>query len=600
MTQKPTNIRYEAPDRDEHLFERACNQWQFGDWSSLSQLAQDAIQNHPERARLALFAAAGRLQIGAVAEAKSYIDLAKDWGIEKRLVLQLLTAGIHNSLGRAAAIAGDAVTAVKHFEASVDLGIPESDRKLVTRGRIDHQCSELGVPPLYADGKSARTSSAQGLLNAARGFNITQIAEIDLGEAWSANTINTAIFRHHGILTHAGKQLTAFYADVRTLRVVQRDLESNRVEIYDLIGEYNLRDAHNSISIGVDRASHLHICYDQHASQLRYRRSIRANDITGWTNELSMTGNAEGQVTYATFVQPRQDFPLTLLYRDGVESKGVARLKTYDETSQSWADHQHAILSGSDSKPWTSNAYWNHPAIGRDGSLHVSFVWRTHAIGEERRINNVNIDYARSPDNGVSWTTSKGRRYRLPITQVNAETVCPVSPGSNLINQCSMALDSSDRPHIVFYSDDPDGVPQYQHLRYDGKQWHHQFISRRTETFSLEGRGTLQIPISRPEIVIDHEDNVYVISRGDHSHGRMVATFLAAPHYIWNEFNSEIIWDDDLGYAEPVIDRVRWEQDNILSLLIQHNEQPDHDVGSKHVKSPIRLLDIQFLKDGFR
>jgi hypothetical protein len=157
-----------------------------------------------------------------------------------------------------------------------------------------------------------------------------------------------------------------------------------------------------------------------------------------------------------------------------------------------------------------------------------------------------------------------------------------------------MALDSCNRPHIVFYADDQNGIPQYQHLRFDGKQWHHQIVSRRTEPFALQGGGTLQIPISRPEIVLDRQDNVYIIARGDHSQGRMAATLLAAPDYTWHPDNIRILWDEDLGFAEPVIDRVRWAQDNVLSLLLQYNEQPDHDIGHRSIDRPVTLVDIEF------
>jgi hypothetical protein len=580
---------------DENLLERARTQWQFGDWHSLAQLGRGVLQHHPDRAKLALLAAAGRLQTGQIAEAKQFIRLAQDWGISQKLLCQILAAGVHNSLGRAAVVAGNLPRALTHFESSIAVGTPEADRSLLTQARIHQQCSELGVAPSHLErelksvARSDRPSS-----HAKPSFHIVKLAEFDLGDAWAGNTINTVIFRHHGVLTHQGKQITAFYVDAHTLRVVRRDLETDDLQTFDLCGEYNLADAHNSISLGIDRADHLHICYDHHATQLRYRRSTRPNDISSWTDELPMTGTAETKVTYPTFMQPHHGFPLTLLYRDGVHNNGTARLKTYDEASACWKDHPTPVLSGSESKPWTSNAYWNHPAIGRNGSLHLSFVWRTHTLGVEERVNNINIGYACSLDNGISWVTSKGRRYQLPITPANAETVHPVSPGSNLINQCSMALDSSNRPHIVFYADDLNGIPQYQHLRYDGKQWHHQVISQRVESFALEGGGTLQIPISRPEIVIDRQDNAYIITRGDHSGGRMVATVLAAPEYTWHQDNTRVLWDEDLGFAEPVIDRLRWEQENVLSMLLQYNEQPSHDIGWRQTNGPVTLLDIQF------
>ena len=156
-----------------------------------------------------------------------------------------------------------------------------------------------------------------------------------------------------------------------------------------------------------------------------------------------------------------------------------------------------------------------------------------------------------------------------------------------------MALDSRNRPHIVFYADDENGVPQYQHLWFDGKKWCHQIISNRSDPFVLCGGGTLQIPISRPEIVIDRFDNVFVLTRGDHSRGRIVATFLAAPDYKWLPDNMQTICDEDIGFAEPIIDRERWLQDNVLTLLLQYNDQPNHDDSPSSITRPIALLDIQ-------
>ena len=63
---------------DENLLERARTQWQFGDWQSLAQLSRDTLQHHPDRAKLALLAAAGRLQTGQDAEARQHIRLAQD------------------------------------------------------------------------------------------------------------------------------------------------------------------------------------------------------------------------------------------------------------------------------------------------------------------------------------------------------------------------------------------------------------------------------------------------------------------------------------------------------------------------------------------
>jgi hypothetical protein len=133
---------------DKNLLQRTITQWQFGDWDSLSQLSYDAIQHHPDRAKLALLGAAGRMQADQIDEAKQYIRLAKDWGVSKKLLTRILAAGLHNSLGRAAAISGEQHLAIKHFQSALGTGTPDSEARLLPQARISHQYQQLGLPPI--------------------------------------------------------------------------------------------------------------------------------------------------------------------------------------------------------------------------------------------------------------------------------------------------------------------------------------------------------------------------------------------------------------------------------------------------------------------
>ena len=131
---------------DENLLERARTQWQFGDWDSLAQLDRDTLQHHPDRAKLALLAAAGRLQTDRIGEARQYIGLAQDWGVSKKLLARILAAGVHNSLGKAAAIAGDQPRALQHFHGAIATGSPGSEARLLVQARISQQYQQLGLP----------------------------------------------------------------------------------------------------------------------------------------------------------------------------------------------------------------------------------------------------------------------------------------------------------------------------------------------------------------------------------------------------------------------------------------------------------------------
>lgn len=129
---------------DENLLERSRTQWQFGDWVSLCTLTRDDLQHHPDRAKLALLAAAGHQQIGDMAETKVWVRLAGEWGCNQKLINQILIAGAQNTLARAAALAGQDHKALALFEAAIDTGSPNADR-LIKNARVAYQFEQLGL-----------------------------------------------------------------------------------------------------------------------------------------------------------------------------------------------------------------------------------------------------------------------------------------------------------------------------------------------------------------------------------------------------------------------------------------------------------------------
>lgn len=132
---------------DENLLERSRTQWQFGDWASLAKLERSTLQHHPDRAKLALLAAAGHQQLGDVQGASQFVRLAQDWGCSRKLVAQILIAGVHNTLGRAAASLGNEAKALKHFKKALGLGTPGSDTPLLVQARAKEQLRLLsGLP----------------------------------------------------------------------------------------------------------------------------------------------------------------------------------------------------------------------------------------------------------------------------------------------------------------------------------------------------------------------------------------------------------------------------------------------------------------------
>jgi hypothetical protein len=129
---------------DSAMLDIARTQWLFGDWASLVSITEERIQQHPDRANLALFAAAGMAQLGRAQEAKILTFQALDWGCNPRLVHQIIISGTYNSLARANTLLGKKTIAIKFFDSAIDAYTPNADR-LVKVARATFQINQLGL-----------------------------------------------------------------------------------------------------------------------------------------------------------------------------------------------------------------------------------------------------------------------------------------------------------------------------------------------------------------------------------------------------------------------------------------------------------------------
>jgi hypothetical protein len=149
-------------------------------------------------------------------------------------------------------------------------------------------------------------------------------------------------------------------------------------------------------------------------------------------------------------------------------------------------------------------------SVDSNGAIHLSWVWRETWDVET----NHDICYAKSVDSGVSWQKSNGEKYNLPITMESAEYAAKIPEGSGLINQTSMCTDTNGLPYISnYWIPEGEEITQYHIIYNDGKSWQTKQISELKTQFSLSGGGTKQIPISRPLILCDKENVLYLVYR---------------------------------------------------------------------------------------
>jgi hypothetical protein len=127
------------PFYDENLLDCCITQWKFGDWQSLVKIYREQLEHHPEREKLAILVAAGHFQVGSIEVAREFTQTAIAWGCSQRLVSQILVAGVHNSLGRAAVLSQEPDRALSHFKEAITIGAPKSEVTLFVQARATEQ-----------------------------------------------------------------------------------------------------------------------------------------------------------------------------------------------------------------------------------------------------------------------------------------------------------------------------------------------------------------------------------------------------------------------------------------------------------------------------
>ena len=132
--------------------------WRRGQWSNLASMSAADLEAHPERARLAMLVAAGHQATGNRAGVAHFVQLATRWGASKESIARTLLAGVHNTLGRAAAVAGARPSSVyRHFEQSVSFCGMRPVSESMVQARLDAQLPpqargvETRLSPIEAD-----------------------------------------------------------------------------------------------------------------------------------------------------------------------------------------------------------------------------------------------------------------------------------------------------------------------------------------------------------------------------------------------------------------------------------------------------------------
>jgi hypothetical protein len=384
------------------------------------------------------------------------------------------------------------------------------------------------------------------------------VRESVIAPGWARNSVNAVIFRTHSVTSHGDQQYASFYDQDGQVILARRTLGTSEWEIHPTGFTGNTRDAHNAICIGVDGDGLIHLSWDHHNHPLKYRRSLEPHSFP-FSDALPMTGAFENRVTYPEFFNT-PDGGFIFSYRHGGSGRGNILLNRYDPATREWRPLQHPLIDGEGER----NAYTNQIAIDHRGHLHLSWTWRdTSDVAT-----NHNLLYATSPDGGHTWFRSNGEPYSLPINYANGEVVVEIPRNSELINQCSMTVDTRGRPIIASYWW-PKGAdaPQYHVAWFDGSRWRVSQVGQRTEPFRLSGGGTRRIPISRPQVAVDREDRVFLLFRDQERGSRISVAWTDDPER--QDWRIVDLTEESVGMWEPTYDLALWRREGVFHIFKQ-------------------------------
>jgi hypothetical protein len=390
------------------------------------------------------------------------------------------------------------------------------------------------------------------------------------GSVTFGNTVNVASYQQDGLLTHRGRQYTAWYGGDGRAWVARRRLPGGTWEKVRLRYRLFSDDSHDAISMGfTPEDDRLHVAFPTHAEAIRYTRTVPGvSRARRWRASLfervrhSLPGAPRAPVTW-TYPQFEQAGRRSLLtYRDGRHDDGRQVLLRYrrgrwrllgrfTESRGTWgtSTSRYAYLHG---------FTWN--AVRR--RLEIAFTWRERSGSGCEEIPNHDLGYAWSAD-GLAWHDSAGTAIgRIAVT--DPHVVLPIPSDRGLINQETQAVDSRGRFHVVtslvpgtecvrdFYAERGAGARPQHTWRDERGAWHTAPLP------ALSGSA------GRTKLLFGRHDTAIVVLPD----GRLAT---ATERTNWTDWQITDLHIDPVG--EVTVDRQRIARDGVLSIAYQRGTQ---------------------------
>ena len=269
----------------------------------------------------------------------------------------------------------------------------------------------------------------------------------------NGNKIVTADGQTHIVWQDATEE--GYFARVRTLNRETGNWSPTRTLLRG-------RDNHSRPNMTIDSQGYLHVVMGGH-QRLQWLKSKRPNDITEWTKPVSLDPKRNN--TYPVIVCGPDD----TLYLTARHDTGWAGMDFYvKRPTEKWQHRGLLVRKKVGYTPGTYAAYHNGLAWGPDHkTLHMSTIFfmsqARKRVGRELEGLHQAVGYMRSEDFGKTWTKADGSPIELPATTESidlidegirdADATDKPKPG---IRHCGIAVDSQNRPHVVYVRHTPE------------------------------------------------------------------------------------------------------------------------------------------------
>lgn len=412
--------------------------------------------------------------------------------------------------------------------------------------------------------------------------------------AYARSGINTAIFRHHALLTIGSHELVAYFAQDGKAVLLLRSLTDGRVERVLRFGNampaQMLGDGHQGINLGYSADGFIHVIWGCHGTPSPPYLKLRWPDLTAVPDAPPPWAGITTALTYPQFHGPPQRLLLSFR-RDsspGTPSEQYDHcLLQYEARTGTWQPLQTPLLR----YPPTQLAYLN--TLGDlDNTLAIAYTIRREDLMDRRdaavHVMNESFRVIVSRDSGHTWSNLAGQLLPTPIAALDETSLAlRISPDQKLINQGGGWLARDGKYHFGYFRSDAHGVPQIHLTTIDFSTGRDSTIAltQRNQSFDLSGRGTQTWPISRPAVFEVGQTLAVAYREDDH----LICQFRNRTERAWRKAE---LYTGELGNYEPILDYTRL-RDGSLTFYIQPSWQGQADTPDRSTRSaPAFLLEL--------